>query len=156
MDVAHVDPVAGYRIWSATHDGRTPSTWSPARSRCPTCPRSGRCWPSSRDEELAVAEKAGYFEAAGRYVPHLLSLLRQVEASGGPTAEDPAVLGAVSAPALVLYGSGTMAFYRAGARHVAGHVRDGRMREIPGAGHAAPLTRPEALAEAIIRFFGAG
>ncbi|GAA4516321.1 alpha/beta fold hydrolase [Nonomuraea ferruginea] len=108
------------------------------------------------DEELAVAEEAGYFEAAGRYVPHLLSLLGQVEASGGPTVEDPAVLGAVSTPVLVLYGSGTMAFYRAGARHVAGHVRDGRMREIPGAGHAAPLTHPEALAEAITRFFGAG
>jgi pimeloyl-ACP methyl ester carboxylesterase len=27
------------------------------------------------------------------------------------------------------------------------------MREIPGAGHAAPLTHPEALAEAIAEFF---
>ena len=29
------------------------------------------------DEEIAVAEDAGYFEAAGRYVPNLLNLLQQ-------------------------------------------------------------------------------
>ncbi|MGI5268779.1 hypothetical protein ACQEUU_06490 [Nonomuraea sp. CA-218870] len=47
--------------------------------------------------EMAVAEDAGYFEAASRYVPHLLGMLRQVVAYQGPTAEDPAVLGAISA-----------------------------------------------------------
>jgi pimeloyl-ACP methyl ester carboxylesterase len=33
-------------------------------------------WPFN-DEEIALAEDAGYFEAAGRYVPNLLSLLQQ-------------------------------------------------------------------------------
>jgi pimeloyl-ACP methyl ester carboxylesterase len=28
-----------------------------------------------------------------------------------------------------------------------------RVHEIPGAGHAAPLTHPEALAQALIEFF---
>ena len=31
------------------------------------------------DEEIAVAEDAGYFEAAGRYVPNLLNLLQQCD-----------------------------------------------------------------------------
>lgn len=106
-------------------------------------------------EEIAAAGDAGYFEAAGRYVPHLLNLLQQVVAYEGPTAEDPAVLGAISAPVLVLYGSDTMPFYPAGARHVADHVPNARVREIPGAGHAAPLTHPEALAKALTDFFGA-
>ncbi|MBA3890627.1 MAG: hypothetical protein H0X64_08850 [Gemmatimonadaceae bacterium] len=38
-------------------------------------------------------------------------------------------------------------------RHVADHVPNARMQEIPGAGHAAPLTHPEALAEALYEFF---
>jgi pimeloyl-ACP methyl ester carboxylesterase len=107
------------------------------------------------DEEIAVADEAGYFEAAGRYVPHLLNLLAQVTAHEGPTAEDPAVLGAIRAPVLVLYGSRTMPFYPAGARYIADHVPDARVREIPGAGHAAPLTHPEPLARALTEFFAA-
>lgn len=106
------------------------------------------------DEEIAVAQDAGYFQAAGRYVPHLLNLLQQAMAYQGPTAEDPAVLGAISAPVLVLHGSDTrLPYYHASARHVADHVPNARVREIPGAGHAAPLTHPEALAKALTEFF---
>lgn len=47
------------------------------------------------DEEIAVAEVAGYFEAAADYVPKLLSFLRQLREYQGPTHEDPAVLGAM-------------------------------------------------------------
>jgi pimeloyl-ACP methyl ester carboxylesterase len=36
---------------------------------------------------------------------------------------------------------------------VADHVPNARVHEIPGAGHAAPLTHPKALAEALIEFF---
>ncbi|MEV4178771.1 hypothetical protein [Nonomuraea sp. NPDC049709] len=43
----------------------------------------------------------------------------------------------------------TMPFYRTGARHAADHVPDGQVREIPGAGHAAPLTHPVTLAKAL-------
>ncbi|GII92451.1 alpha/beta fold hydrolase [Sinosporangium siamense] len=105
------------------------------------------------DEEMAVAEDAGYFEATARYVPHLLNMLQQVVAYAGPTAEDPAVLGAISAPVLVLHGSDTMPFYHASARHVAGHIPNAQVREISGAGHAAPLTHPETLAKTFAEFF---
>jgi len=105
------------------------------------------------DEEIAVAEDAGYFEAAGRYVTNLLNLLQQEMEYEGPTAADPAVLGAISAPVLLLLGSDTKPLYIRSARHVANHVPNARVREIPGAGHAAPLTHPEALAEALTQFF---
>ena len=105
------------------------------------------------DEEIAVAEDAGYFEAAGRYVPNLLNLLQQAMAYEGPTADDPAVLGAIQAPVVVLLGSDTKPFFTTSARYVADHVANARVHEIPGAGHAAPLTHPEALAEALTEFF---
>jgi pimeloyl-ACP methyl ester carboxylesterase len=109
-------------------------------------------WPFN-DEDIALAEGVGYFEAAGRYVPNVLNLLQQWGKYGGPTADDPAVLGAISAPVLVLHGADTKPFLAASARYVADHVPNARMHEIPGAGHAAPLTHPEALAEALTDYF---
>jgi pimeloyl-ACP methyl ester carboxylesterase len=41
----------------------------------------------------------------------------------------------------------------ASARYVADHVPNARIQEIPGAGHAAPLTHLEPLAEALTVFF---
>ena len=108
-------------------------------------------WPFN-DEEVAVAEEAGYFEAAGRYVPNVLDTLQQLKEHGDPTA-GPAVLGAIRAPVVVLYGSQTKPFLAASARHVASHVPDGRVHEIADAGHAAPLTNPEALAGALTELF---
>jgi pimeloyl-ACP methyl ester carboxylesterase len=105
------------------------------------------------DEEIAVADEVGYFEATGRYVPTLLNQLSQTMQSEGPALDDPAVLGAISAPVLVLHGSDTKPFLTAGAQHVADHVPNATLREIPGAGHAAPLTHPEALAEALTMSF---
>ena len=99
-----------------------------------------------------MAEEAGYFEAAGRYVPNVADALQQLKEHGDPTA-DSTVLGAVRAPVVVLYGSGTKPFFVAGARHVANHVPDGRAHEIPGTGHAAPVTHPEALAKTLTGFF---
>ncbi len=109
-------------------------------------------WPFN-DEEIAVAEDAGYLEAAGRYAPNLLNLLQQEMEYEGPSADDPAVLGAISAPVMMLLGSDTKPFFTASARHVVDHVPKARVHEIPGAGHAAPLTHPEALAEALTGLF---
>jgi pimeloyl-ACP methyl ester carboxylesterase len=122
-----------------------------AEGRLTAAVRAFLGWPFY-DEEIAVAEDAGYVEAAGRYVPNLLNLLQQVMEHGDPAA-DPAVLGAISAPVAVLLGSDTKPFFTASARHVADHVPNARVHEIPGVGHAAPLTHPEALAKALIEFF---
>jgi pimeloyl-ACP methyl ester carboxylesterase len=105
------------------------------------------------DEDIAVAEGAGYFEAAGRYVPNLFSFFKQFREYKGPLPDDPAVLGAISAPVLVLHGSNTKPFLVTSAQHVVDHVPNARVQEIPGAGHATPLTHPEALAKALTEFF---
>jgi pimeloyl-ACP methyl ester carboxylesterase len=123
-----------------------------AEGRLTAAARAFAGWPFN-DEEIAMAEDAGYFEAAGRYVPNLLNLLQQWGEYEGPTPDDPAVLGAISAPVLVLHGADTKPFLTASARYVADRVPNARVHEIPGAGHAAPLTHPEALAEALTEFF---
>ena len=123
-----------------------------AEGRMTEAARAFAGWPFN-DEEIAMAEDAGYFEAAGRYVPNLLSLLQQWGEYGGPTPDDPAVLGAISAPVLVLHGADTTPFLTASARYVADRVPNARVHDIPGAGHAAPLTHSEALAEALSAFF---
>jgi pimeloyl-ACP methyl ester carboxylesterase len=105
------------------------------------------------DEEIAMAEDAGYFEAAGRYVPNLLNFFKQLMEYEGPMPDDPAVLGAISAPVLVLEAEKTRPFFVTSAQHVADHVPDARIHEIPGTGHAAPLTHPEALAKVLTEFF---
>jgi len=54
---------------------------------------------------------------------------------------------------LVLHGSETKRLFAASARAVTDRVPNARMQEIPGAGHAGPLTHPEAVAEALTEFF---
>ena len=107
------------------------------------------------DEEIAVVEQAGYFEAAGRYVENLLNVLQQAMTHERPVTDDPAVLDAIKAPVAVLLGSDTKPFFTISARYVVDHVANARVHEIPGVGHAAPLTHPEALAEALTEFFAA-
>ncbi len=107
------------------------------------------------DEDVAAAEDAGYFDAAGRYVPNMLNFFQQQVEYEGPTADDPAVLGAISASVLVLLGSGTKSYATRAAQHVTDHVPNAQVREIPGAGHGAPLTHPEVLAETLTEFFSA-
>jgi pimeloyl-ACP methyl ester carboxylesterase len=104
------------------------------------------------DDELAMAADAGYFDAAGPYVPNLLNILRQAMGSEEPYA-DPALLGAIRAPVAVLLGSDTKPFFATSARYVTDHVHNARVQQIPGVGHAAPLTHPEALAAALTDFF---
>ncbi|MQA63281.1 MAG: alpha/beta fold hydrolase [Actinophytocola sp.] len=105
------------------------------------------------DKDIAVADDAGYFEASGRYVQAMGNFFRQQMVYEGPMPDDPAVLNAISAPMLVLHGSDTTPFGTFSARYVADHVPHARVQAIPGAGHAASLTHPEPLAEALAEFF---
>jgi pimeloyl-ACP methyl ester carboxylesterase len=89
-------------------------------------------------------------------VPNLLEVFRQLALWDGPTADDPAVLRTISAPVLTLYGADTKSFWVRGAHHVAAHVPHARLRVVPSAGHAAPLTHPQALAAALTEFFSPG
>jgi pimeloyl-ACP methyl ester carboxylesterase len=105
------------------------------------------------DKDLATTENTGYIEAAGRYVPNLLSTIQQQPEYRGPTPDDPAVLAAISPPVLVLHGSDSKPFLSRNVQHVADHVPNARLHLIPGAGHAGNLTQPEALADILAEFF---
>jgi pimeloyl-ACP methyl ester carboxylesterase len=113
------------------------------------------------DEELDALETAGYFETTGRYAANLLKTFHQAAQQAGdsapvsPSAADPALLGTISVPALVLHGSNSRLFWARFAQHVADHVPNAKLHEIPGAGHAAPLTHPEALAGPLTDLFTA-
>ncbi|MFI6742267.1 alpha/beta fold hydrolase [Nonomuraea sp. NPDC050451] len=141
---------AGLRI---TLIAAAPSCFRPGRNgqgwRLDGCgPRAG---PSTRRRPWPRTPATSRPQAA--YVPHLLNMLQQVVAYEDPTAEDPAAFGAISAPVLVLHGSDTIPFYHASARHLADHIPNAQVREIPGAGHAVPLTHPKTLAKTFAEFF---
>ena len=123
-----------------------------AEGRSTDAVRALAAWPLT-DHDVAAAEAAGYLEAAGRYVPNTLAIFGQLMQYRGPLPGDPAVLGAIAVPTLVLHGSDTKPFFARSARYAADHVPDARLYEIPGAGHAIPLTHPEALAEVLTEFF---
>ena len=159
--VAPIEPVMP-RLWSEQEYATVSSAVArmgelAADGEFAAAARAFATWPL-QDGEIAAAEEAGYFEAAGRYVPGILNFFQQQQASQDhaadvPAADEPALLGAISAPVLVLHGSDTRPSFTASARHVADHVPDARLHEIPGVGHAAALSHPEALADALTGFF---
>ncbi len=103
--------------------------------------------------DIVLADEAGYFEATGGYAPHVLTVFQQAAAYTGVRPEDPEILGAISAPVLVLQGSETSPFFATSAQHIVDTVGDARGHTISGAGHAGPLTHPETVARVLGEFF---
>ncbi|QBI20103.1 alpha/beta hydrolase [Egibacter rhizosphaerae] len=109
----------------------------------------------TNDDELAViAAKPGYLDAAGRNVHVDLEEIRQTARSEGFSATDPSRLARISVPVLLTYGAATpMPWFRDGVQHVAAHVADPRLRELPGCGHLATAAHPDQLAGELAAFF---
>ena len=105
------------------------------------------------EKDIALVEDTGYFEDSARYVPEMLSFFQHLMEDDGPPPDDPDVLGAISVPTLVLYGSDTTSFGEFSARHIADQVPTARVHGISGAGHTASLTHPEELGEVLAEFF---
>jgi hypothetical protein len=87
--------------------------------------------------------------------PLVMEEVRQEASHDGPQPTDPEVLARIEAPVLVLVGQQTRldTFLGDSARHVARHVADSRVRELPGVGHYAPMVAPEPVAKELISFF---
>ena len=108
------------------------------------------------EQEMAALEASGYFEAAGPYVPVLLGQLDRLGDAHGASPTDPAELARITVPMLVLQGERTTRRWLVeSVRHVAEHVPDARVREIPAAGHSSMAAQPERIAEELARFFAA-
>jgi pimeloyl-ACP methyl ester carboxylesterase len=58
----------------------------------------------------------------------------------------------IEAPVLVMRGETTEGFLSMVAEQVAGRVQNGRLETVEGAGHLAPMERPEVVADSVIQF----
>jgi pimeloyl-ACP methyl ester carboxylesterase len=97
-----------------------------------------RLAPSSRDARRAEGDAL---------------LAEMVAVRQGPPAYDPATL---AVPVVSVRGSASSPHHRRAALELATHVAGGRLVEIDGAGHAAHLTHPDALAEVLLEELGVG
>jgi pimeloyl-ACP methyl ester carboxylesterase len=106
------------------------------------------------DDEFAALE-ADYLQRFETNLPVVMAELEQNQGYEGPSPTDPEMLGRITAPVLVLRSQqgalGT--FFADSAEHIAEHVADGHVRELPYIGHFAPLVEPEPIAEELISFF---
>lgn len=66
------------------------------------------------------------------------------------------VLPKIAAPVLVMRGETTEGFLSMVAEQVASRVQYGRLVTVEGAGHLAPMERPEVVAEAVLGFLRSG
>jgi pimeloyl-ACP methyl ester carboxylesterase len=109
----------------------------------------------AHDDELAALTAAGAFEEWARNVPVGRQEARDAATGDGPSPIAPEALARIAAPVLFLHGSRAHRWYRDGARHLAEHVADLRVEEVPGIGHFGLLLEPAPVADAFVRFFEA-
>jgi pimeloyl-ACP methyl ester carboxylesterase len=105
--------------------------------------------------EIATLEETDFYERWAGCVPAMLRFVQQDASYEGPRSTDPELLRQVGVPVLLLRGQQTKlgTFVADAARHIAQHVSDPHVRELPGAGHFAPVIAPEPIAMELIRFF---
>jgi pimeloyl-ACP methyl ester carboxylesterase len=107
------------------------------------------------DEDLAGGHAARFWWASAPNLPVFFQEEQQAAEGEVPSPTDPSVLARITAPALLVHGSRTRAWFKDSARYVASHLTDARMREVPGAGHFGPWSDPAAFAEELVGFFDA-
>jgi pimeloyl-ACP methyl ester carboxylesterase len=107
------------------------------------------------DSEIAALEETDFFERWAGGIPALLQFLQPEMAYDGPRSTDPEMLRRITAPVLLLRGQQTLlgGSFAASEQHIAQHVADPHVRELPGLGHFAPVLAPERIAEELISFF---
>jgi len=107
------------------------------------------------DNEIAALEETDFFERWAGGVPAMLQFFQHDARYEGPRSTDPEVLQQVAAPVLLLRGQQTEldTWFADSVQHIAQHVADPHVRELPGLGHFAPLLAPESIAEELISFF---
>jgi pimeloyl-ACP methyl ester carboxylesterase len=107
------------------------------------------------EREIAALEETDFYERWAGCVPAMLRFVQEDTSYEGPRSTDPDALGMVAAPVLLLRGQQTAlgTWFRDAIAHIAQHVSDPHVRELPGAGHFAPVIAPELMAMELIRFF---
>jgi pimeloyl-ACP methyl ester carboxylesterase len=106
-------------------------------------------------EEIAALKQTTFFERWASAVPAMLRFVQQDGSHQGPRSTDPEALARISARVLLLLGRQTRlgTFFTDSARHLAQHVADSQIWDLPGVGHFAPVLAPESVAEELVTFF---
>lgn len=157
--VAVCDPLA-FEVLGEEDEARLRA----AIDRLTTSAEQGRLIEAARDwlkewaneRELAALSDSGYLEACAKYVPVLVRMLAQIGDADGYAPTDPSVLEQIEVPTLILMGSqaeATWPWFAESVRHIAEHVADAHVREVPGAGHMAAWVEPRLVADELTRFF---
>jgi pimeloyl-ACP methyl ester carboxylesterase len=107
------------------------------------------------DNEIAALEETPFYEQWAGGIPAALRFLQHDMSYEGARSTDPEALVQVATPVMLLRGEQTPlgTFFADVERYLAQHVVEAHARELPGAGHFAPLVAPELLAKELISFF---
>lgn len=105
------------------------------------------------EEDLSTGAPLEFWEAAASRLPLFLQESKQAAGSGQPGPTSPSELGKITMPVLLLHGDRSSQWFSDSMQHVAQHVADATVRQIPGAAHFGPYTQPRAVAEEMVRFF---
>ena len=107
------------------------------------------------DEEIAALGGTDFHERWSGGVPELLVFVQQLMAAEGPGPDAPEALAQITVPVLLLTGEETLlaAAFGDATRHIAAHVAEAQVREVPGVGHFAPVVAPKRVAAELISFF---
>jgi pimeloyl-ACP methyl ester carboxylesterase len=105
------------------------------------------------EEDLATRAPAEFWEAAANRLPLFLQESKQAAASGQPGPTSPSELEKITVPVLLLHGDRSSRWFGDSVKHVARHVPEAIVRQIPGAAHFGPYTHPRAVADELIEFF---
>jgi pimeloyl-ACP methyl ester carboxylesterase len=95
-----------------------------------------------RDRVAAMQRRALQLQADGGEVPE----------AADPVEEEPGALARIGAPALVAVGEHDKPDFHLAAEALAGTLPNARLTVLPGAGHLAPLERPEEFRELLLSF----
>lgn len=162
-DSAGVAATAVYEpgVWSlmgeddAARFGATTSAWmeATAEGRLLDAAHIFHHFVCTDDEFDALSEE--YLEWQASLFPLLMQELQQGMFSPGPQPTDPEVLSRIDTPVLVLSAQRTQlpAWFTASAQHISEHLARVHVRELPGAGHFAPMVAPAPVAAELIAFF---
>ena len=106
------------------------------------------------DAELAALD-GDFFERWGRSIPAMLHYFQQNPSMDDSRPYLPDQLRKIAVPVLALWSRHTTRrpFVARSAEFLAQHVADGRVRELAGGAHFAPLLTPEILATEVTAFF---
>ena len=106
-------------------------------------------------EDTADGAAQAFWQASAANIPLFLHQVQLEIESDGPDPADPSALAPVTVPALLLHGSRTHHAHVAFVRYAARDLPGAQVRKIAGAGHFGFYTEVDAVADKLVRFFGA-